>query len=205
MSFSACSEDELSSESVITSDSGNNSTKTDFDKWLTVNYVQPYNIEFKYRYEYNETDKTFYTVPADYNQSVELAHIVKYTCVEAYNEVGSVEFTRRYFPKMFFLIGEFEYKNNGTMILGTAESGKKILLTGVNNLDKKVSLLTQKILIATVIIGGAFQLVGIWYGSHLTNQQNASESASTYEYRKQESKSMEELRREIEILKAGKK
>ena len=136
MSFSACSEDELSSESVITSDSGNNSTKTDFDKWLTVNYLQPYNIEFKYRYEYNETDKTFYTVPADYNQSVELAHIVKYTCVEAYNEVGGVEFTRRYFPKMFFLIGEFEYKNNGTMILGTAESGKKILLTGVNNLDQ---------------------------------------------------------------------
>ncbi len=136
MSFSACSEDELSSESVITSDSGNNSTKTAFDKWLTVNYLQPYNIEIKYRYEYNETDKAFYTVPADYNQSVELAHIVKYTCVEAYNEVGSVEFTRRYFPKMFFLIGEFEYKNNGTMILGTAESGKKILLTGVNNLDK---------------------------------------------------------------------
>lgn len=90
MSFSACSEDELSSESVITSDSGNNSTKTAFDKWLTVNYLQPYNIEIKYRYEYNETDKDFYTVPADYNQSVELAHIVKYTCVEAYNEVGSV-------------------------------------------------------------------------------------------------------------------
>jgi len=136
MSFSACSEDELSSESVITSDSGNNSTKTDFDEWLTVNYLQPYNIEIKYRYEYNETDKDFYTVPADYNQSVELAHIVKYTCVEAYNEVGGVEFTRRYFPKMFFLIGEFEYKNNGTMILGTAESGKKILLTGVNKLDQ---------------------------------------------------------------------
>ena len=136
MSFSACSEDDLSQESVITSDSGANASETDFDKWLTVNYLQPYNIEFKYRYEYNETDKAFYTVPADYKQSVELAHIVKYTCVEAYNEVGGVEFTRRYFPKMFFLIGEFEYKNNGTMILGTAESGKKILLTGVNNLDR---------------------------------------------------------------------
>ena len=81
----------------------------------------------------------------------------------------------------------------------------KPLIDLVNNLDKKVSLLTQKIVIATVIIGGAFQLVGIWYGSYLANQQNVSESESTYEYRKQESKSMEELRREIEILKAGKK
>ena len=81
----------------------------------------------------------------------------------------------------------------------------KPLIDLVNNLDKKVSLLTQKIVIATVIIGGAFQIVGIWYGAHLANQQNASESASTYEYRKQESKSMDELKREIEILKAGKK
>ena len=81
----------------------------------------------------------------------------------------------------------------------------KPLIDLVNNLDKKVSLLTQKIVIATVIIGGAFQLVGIWYGSYLANQQNASESSSSYEYRKQESKSMEELRREIEILKGNAK
>ena len=79
----------------------------------------------------------------------------------------------------------------------------KPLIDLVNNLDKKVSLLTQKIVIATVIIGGAFQLVGIWYGSYLTNQQNASENVSNYEYRKQESKSMDELKREIEILKGN--
>ena len=79
----------------------------------------------------------------------------------------------------------------------------KPLIDLVNNLDKKVSLLTQKIVIATVIIGGAFQLVGIWYGSYLANQQNASESVSTYEHRKQESRSIEELKREIEILKGN--
>ncbi len=77
----------------------------------------------------------------------------------------------------------------------------KPLIDLVNNLDKKVSLLTQKIVIATVIIGGAFQLVGIWYGSYLANQQNVSESASNYDYRIKESKSIEELKREIELLK----
>ena len=81
----------------------------------------------------------------------------------------------------------------------------KPLIDLVNNLDKKVSLLTQKIVIATVIIGGAFQLLGIWYGSYLANQQNASENVSNYEYRKQESKSMDELKREIEILKGNTK
>ena len=77
----------------------------------------------------------------------------------------------------------------------------KPLIDLVNNLDKKVSLLAQKIVIATVIIGGAFQIVGIWYGSHLSNQQNALENVSNYEYRKQESRTIEELKREIEILK----
>jgi hypothetical protein len=81
----------------------------------------------------------------------------------------------------------------------------KTLIDLVNNLDKKVSLLAQKIVIATVIIGGAFQLVGIWYGSHLSNQQSASEKASNYDYRLQESKTIEELKREIELLKRNAK
>ena len=77
----------------------------------------------------------------------------------------------------------------------------KPLIDLVNNLDKKVSLLAQKIVIATVLIGGAFQIVGIWYGSHLSNQQNALENESIYEYRKQESRTIEELKREIDLLK----
>ena len=81
----------------------------------------------------------------------------------------------------------------------------KPLIDLVNNLDKKVSLLAQKIVIATVIIGGAFQLVGIWYGSHLSNQQEVRESNSNYEFRKQEIRIIEELKREIELLKANQK
>lgn len=132
-SWSSCSEDELSPTSVITM---GERVKNDFDYWLEANYVNPYNIAFKYRYEEIESDLNYYTVPADYNQAVELAHIVKYICIEAYDEVGGIEFTRTYFPKEFFLIGEWEYRNNGTFILGTAEGGKKILLSGVNYLDR---------------------------------------------------------------------
>ena len=81
----------------------------------------------------------------------------------------------------------------------------KPLIDLVNNLDKKVSLLTQKIVIATVIIGGAFQLVGIWYGSHLANQYSEKEKTSYYEKRIQESEVVEALKKEIETLKAGRK
>lgn len=129
----SCSEEELSSQSVIKVDQVE---YTPFDYWLERNYVAPYNIAFKYRYEDNESDMNYYTVPARYESAVILAHIVKYVCLEAYDEVGGIEFTRSYFPKLIFTIGEWEYENNGTFILGTAEGGRKIFLAGANYVEQ---------------------------------------------------------------------
>lgn len=42
----------------------------------------------------------------------------------------------------------------------------KPLIELVNNLDKKISLLTQKMLIATALLGTAFQGFGVWYSTH---------------------------------------
>lgn len=112
--------------------------KNDFDRWLDANFSLPYNIDFKYRYEMNESDLNYFTIPAEYNCSIMMAHLVKYLCVESYDEVAGISFTRTYFPKMFFLTGEWEYRNNGTIILGTAEGGKKIFLAGVNLLPEYI-------------------------------------------------------------------
>ena len=131
--FSSCSEDELSHDSIIRVDQVE---RTPFDYWLERNYVAPYNIAFKYRYEDNESDMNYYTVPARYESAIILAHIVKYVCLEAYDEVGGITFTRSYFPKLIFTIGEWEYNNNGTFILGTAEGGRKILLSGANYVEQ---------------------------------------------------------------------
>jgi len=132
----SCSDEALSSQSVITADQHD---LTAFDRWLQRNYVAPYNIRFKYRFEDNESDMNYYTVPSRYADAVMLAHIVKYTCIEAYDEVGGIDFTRAYFPKLIFTIGEWEYRNNGTFILGTAEGGRKILLSGTNYLSQYIA------------------------------------------------------------------
>ena len=129
----SCIKDEMDPESVITV---SQTKKNDFDRWLETNFLLPYNIDFKYRYEMNESDMDFFTIPADYEYSIVMAHLVKYLCVETYDEVAGISFTRSYFPKMFFLTGEWEYRNNGTIILGTAEGGKKIFLAGVNLLQQ---------------------------------------------------------------------
>lgn len=133
MAFSSCRKEEaLNPESIITLDDVD---YNQFDKWLEANFVTPYNLDFKYRYEEIESDLNYYTVPANFENSIMLAHLVKYLCLEAYDEVGGINFTRANFPKMIFCIGDWEYKNNGSYILGTAEGGRKILLAGVNFLN----------------------------------------------------------------------
>ena len=94
----SCEKDELSSESVI---KVSQYEENDFDKWLRVNYLNPYNIDFIYRYEFIESDMNYYTVPSDMESSIMMAHLVKYLCIESYDEVAGIDFTRRYFPKMF--------------------------------------------------------------------------------------------------------
>ena len=137
MTLSSCTADDPDeNKSVIVTP---NEEQTDFDKWLEVNFAIPYNIDFKYRYKETESDYDYYTVPAKYEDAIKMAHLVKYLCVETYDEVAGTDFTRRYFPKMFFLIGEWEYRNNGTIILGTAEGGRKILLAGLNYLDENIA------------------------------------------------------------------
>lgn len=131
--FNSCVEDKMSPESVIKVTA---SPQNDFDRWLEANFLLPYNIDFKYRFELNESDMNYFTIPADEEYAIVMAHLVKYLCVESYDEVAGISFTRSYFPKMFFLTGEWEYRNNGTIILGTAEGGKKIFLAGINLLPQ---------------------------------------------------------------------
>ncbi len=128
----SCSTEHLSADSVIRVTTAE---KNAFDLWLEANFRIPYNIDFKYRYEMNESDFSYYTIPCKYEDAIIMAHLIQHLCVETYNEVAGVDFTRKYFPKMFFCIGEWEYNNNGTIILGTAEGGKKIMLSGLNYLQ----------------------------------------------------------------------
>lgn len=133
LAFSACSSDDPDT-SITVIQPGNTET-TDLDNWLVENYNKPYNIDFKYRYEDIEGDFNYYLVPARYDDAVIMAHLVKHLCVETYNEVAGRDFTCEYFPKMFYTVGEWEYRNNGTFILGTAEGGRKIFLAGLNYLS----------------------------------------------------------------------
>jgi len=134
--LSSCQKEQLSETSVITTST---TTKNEFDKWLDKHFVDTYNIRFLYRFEEIESDYNYYNVPADYDCSVQMAHILRHVCLEAYDEIAGADFTRNYFPKMISCSGEWHYKNNGTMELASAEGGRKINLQGLNHLPSMMT------------------------------------------------------------------
>lgn len=131
--FAACSEEELNPKSIF--DDELEMEKNKLDKWLEVNYLYPYNVDFKYRMEDIESELGKNLVPMDFDLSVKLARIVKHVWYEAYDEVGGVPFTRQFAPKVIHLIGSYQYNPNGTITLGYAEGGLKVTLVGGNWLD----------------------------------------------------------------------
>jgi substrate import-associated zinc metallohydrolase lipoprotein len=131
--LTGCQGDELSSQSVMTDDGLQ--YHDPFDDWLYMNYTVPYNIRLKYHMEDIESEYEYTLAPADYDKAVKVAHIFKYTWLEAYDEICGVDFTRRYVPKVMHLVGSAAYARNGTIMMGQAEGGMKITLYAVNQLQ----------------------------------------------------------------------
>lgn len=139
VAFTGCSEDDLSPTSVINinnpQDNEDSEESKSFDAWLDKNYTQEYNIRFQYRYNDKETDLTYNVIPASFAESKALARLIQHIWLEVYAEAVGKEFIKTYSPRVIQLIGSYEYDANGSIIMGTAEKGLKIMLYGVNNLD----------------------------------------------------------------------
>lgn len=130
--FSTCSEDDLDSQTIFPK---TEYVKTEFDKWLDSYYLNPFNIDYKYKMEDIELSFGKHYSPADLGQSMKLAKILKHVWVEAYVEVGGKAFLSKTAPSIIFLHGSGSWNEDGTQTLGTAEGGVKINLFLVNWLE----------------------------------------------------------------------
>ena len=136
--LASCSKEDLNDVSVI-KDHPQNTTA--FDKWLDVNYMQPYNIRLKYRLEDGETNFTYTLVPAETGNSIKLSRIILHTWLQAYDEVAGKSFTCRLAPKVIQFVGSVAWQTDNSAIMGQAEDGMKITLFGVNQLKMTRSFL----------------------------------------------------------------
>jgi substrate import-associated zinc metallohydrolase lipoprotein len=133
VTLSACKEDGIGEVDDIPGLGRDTWAQGPVDKWILDSLTTPYNISAKYKwdqFEFANITKTL--VPPDEAQVVPLLSTVKKAWTNPYVEEAGKVFYNKYSPKFFILSGSNEYNAEGSITLGTAEGGRKVILYGVN-------------------------------------------------------------------------
>ncbi|WP_052408927.1 substrate import-associated zinc metallohydrolase lipoprotein [Porphyromonas sp. COT-290 OH3588] len=110
--------------------------ESSFDRWLKDNLLIPYNIDYKYRFESNESTSTGNNVvPASLRNGINIARTLKHTWLGSFDELAGEHFMRLYSPRIITLTGTPTVNDDGTVTLGQAEGGLKISLTNAEAFD----------------------------------------------------------------------
>lgn len=106
------------------------------DTFCKAEFLEPYNVDFAYKFSDKASDKTKQLTPARYDKSVDLAVLVKYLWFDVYTTLApdSNLFLKKYSPRILAITGSKNY-NQGSETLGDASGGIKVNLYNVNNLD----------------------------------------------------------------------
>ena len=111
--------------------------KTPLDQWLYDSLVVPYNIATKYKWDQFELELNKDLVPPDESKVIPVMGTVDRVWITPYVLQGGVEFFKKYCPKLFVLVGSASFNLDGSITLGTAEGGRKIVLYELNDFKNK--------------------------------------------------------------------
>lgn len=138
VAFSSCRGGDCFTESIFDTSVpvlDENKATYEFDKWLYENFMVPYNVEVKYRFDLSASDLNFQLTPADYNRSQLLSHFIRYLFYDVYTKYAGEDFMKMYGPRIFHFIGSSGFSpTTGTEVLGTASGGVKITLYNINEM-----------------------------------------------------------------------
>lgn len=132
ISFVACSEEEVLSDSLLDTTTPE---LTALDQWIRDEFTYPYNIEIIYRWSEFNFDIERYLYPATLANVKPTLEVVKKIWIDSYSEVGGEDFVKKIAPRQLALSGGINLNPEGTITLGFAEAGKKIVLFNVDYID----------------------------------------------------------------------
>jgi substrate import-associated zinc metallohydrolase lipoprotein len=111
--------------------------KGPIDNWIYNYLTKPFNISVKYKWDQFELELNKNLVPPREEKIVPVMEAVKKVWIDTYiAEAGDV-FMRTYCPKFFVLCGSASWNTDGTITLGTAEGGRKVVLYVLNDFRTK--------------------------------------------------------------------
>lgn len=135
LAYAGCSREETLPDTPIVGLGGDTWVKGEIDFWLETEFLDPYNIEVKYKWDPYEVNYLRNMVPIREDLVKTVLSAVKDIWLLPYEGVAGETFIKTYTPRQFVLAGSAEYNTDGTIVLGQAEGGRKILLFQLNSFD----------------------------------------------------------------------
>lgn len=106
------------------------------DQWLYDKFTVPYNIKVQYKWDRSKVDLSKSITPIDESKVIMVAEKILKYYIDPYLEEAGDFFVKKYPPKEYLLIGSAEYNSSGTVTLGSADAGRKVILYRLNEIDE---------------------------------------------------------------------
>jgi substrate import-associated zinc metallohydrolase lipoprotein len=133
--FCSCSKEAALPTDPIVDQGGETWTTGKIDNYILDEFIKTYNIEIKYKWSPFEINYNRTLVPPQEKRVIPVLTAVRDIWMKPYETVAGKDFLKKYSISKFLLVGSAEYNNNGTVVLGTAVGGKKIVLYVVNDFE----------------------------------------------------------------------
>ena len=134
----SCRKDDISGNADnIAGLGGDTWVKGPIDDWILSNLTVPYNVAVKYKWDQSEMEFNKIIVPPDEDKILPVLSAVKQVWIDNYVAETNELFMKKYCPKFFVLAGSASWNMDGTITLGQAEGGRKILLYQLNDFRVK--------------------------------------------------------------------
>lgn len=107
------------------------------DKYLYDTLTVPFNIQVKYKWDQFEFDVSKTLVPPKEEKVIPVIESIRKVWISTYIAETDSIFMKKFCPKFIILSGSASWNSNGTITLGTAEGGRKIVLYLINEFRTK--------------------------------------------------------------------
>ena len=130
-------EDGLGNVDDIPGLGGDTWATTPLDTWIYDSLTVPFNIAVKYKWDQFELSVNKTLVPPKEEKIIPVLSSVKKVWIDTYIAEAGAVFMKKYCPKFFALAGSASWNTDGTITLGTAEGGRKVVLYVLNDFRTK--------------------------------------------------------------------
>ncbi|MGZ8549679.1 MAG: substrate import-associated zinc metallohydrolase lipoprotein [Chitinophagaceae bacterium] len=126
-------EDELGNVDNIPGLGGDTWAPGPIDNWIYDSLTVPYNIAVKYKWDQSELDLNKTLVPPKEEKVIPVLSAIKKGWIQPDVDEAGILFFKTISPKFFSLVGSPSFNSDGSITLGTAEGGRKVVLYELNN------------------------------------------------------------------------